>query len=160
VSLFHTPGLQIIWIWHMSATSGGPKQDIAVNPDGFLRLSFGARFDSPGVESEYLATMTLISRDSGKQYHYPVPWSWTTNLGKQIMWQLFWSRAADATQDERGLFLFQPTLVSLDQGERSEWPDQSIAFWDGRSSFAIAEEPHYLLMEGPLWGRLPYSHAH
>lgn len=152
MSFFHTPGAEILWTWHMSRSAGRPVVGAAVDPNFFLRLSFGARFASPGAESVYAATVTLISRDSGRAYHHTVPWQWRTDLGNEIMFQLMWLRAADATQDERGLFLFQPTLVFLYQesvgGDNEYIPTDLKELWTGESEYAVTPEPHYILMEG------------
>jgi hypothetical protein len=145
VSVFNTPGLRIFDLWH----NGDSGVNTAVNPDGGLRLSFTAQLKLAGHAPLYVATMTLISRASGKQYHYPIPASWRADIGNnQVIYQLLWARAANATGDEKGLFLFQPTIVFLNQAE-VDTGYQTELRWAGFSEFAIAEEPHYLLMEGP-----------
>jgi hypothetical protein len=174
---FHTPEVQILWTWHNGRSDGRPKDDAAIDPEGFMRLSFGCRIvPPPPVDTEvsfgagYIAMMTLISRDSGRAYHHYVPWEWAAAdaehapSGTEIMFQLFWPRAADATNDKRGIFLFQPTLIALYYPNKimymGDYPDElrPVDAWYGKSAYAVAESPHYLLIEGAsLWGRRPYQ---
>ena len=137
MSIFHTPKCRIHWTDVMQ----GNTHNQAVSTASFM-LKFDFSLDpSIWYTAGYFSADFAILQDD-RRIGGAVFGGWTaTDLpcrpAPELWLSYWWSRAANATNQRSGLFIFRPTIRFTMWASGTPIPGE----------FAVAEEDHYFLIE-------------